>query len=51
MSFAATDDDRSQDLLLEKDFGAAAAGVFHEDEAWESVIFDGAAVEISDLVA
>ncbi len=51
VAFAAEDDDRAVDAEPLQHVDATAAGVFHQHEAGDAVLFDGAAIDFAALVA
>ena len=51
VAFAAEDDDGAVDAEALEHIDATAAGVFHEDEAGDAVLFDGDAVDGAALFA
>jgi hypothetical protein len=51
VAFAAEDCDGAIDSEALHHVHTAAAGVFHEHEAGDAVLFDGAAVELARLLA
>ena len=51
VAFAAEDDDRAVDAEPLEHVDAAAAGVFHQHQAGDAVLFDRAAIEFAALVA
>ncbi len=51
VAFAAENDDGPIDAEPLQHVDAAAAGVFHQDEAGDAVFFDRAAIDFAALVA
>jgi hypothetical protein len=49
--FATYDDDLANDAQLAKLVGTTAAGVFHQDKAFHSIVVDCLAVDAADLLA